>query len=283
MAKVFNQIKANLYNPTNVFKGLHCIDAGYYNCDNEKNKGFTISIDKSYYTMVVVAEGGGLITFNGKKVQVERGSVIIVPPCSGYSNRINESDNYKFFYLNFEGEDVEAYFRANEKIVVGEKCTPVGFDKISFSVAKFLMENKQETITEEKFNRIFFESLEYLTEETGQKDSEENYINKIVALINEGYENPSFNINTISEKMHLSHSWLCALFKKKTGVTMQKWLIDVRLARAKDLVLESDMSVSAIAFLCGFNDALYFSSSFKKNYGLSPSSYRIKHKNSEKV
>ena len=101
------------------------------------------------------------------------------------------------------------------------------------------------------------------------------YEDKIFELINDNYENSSFNIKVISDSLHLSHSWLCALFKSKTKYTMQQWLINVRLNKAKELLVDTDLSVSNIAYLCGFNDALYFSTSFKKMCGTSPTCYRL--------
>ena len=278
MAKLFNQSKINIYNPTNVFKGLHCIDVGYYDCDIVKEKGI-IGVTKQFYTLIIVVDGNGTVSFDDKTFVSQKGNVFIVPPCTGFSNRIVKGETYKFFYLNFEGEDVKAYFELNDRLIMGEKLSPTSFEKLTFSFTKFLMENKQDKVSEEKFSRLFFESLEYIILEKESEKDEDSYIGKIVTIIKENYENPSFNVNTISEKMHLSHSWLCALFKKKMGVTMQQYLIDVRLTMAKELILESEMNISAIAFLCGFNDALYFSTAFKKNYGVSPTCYRITGKN----
>ncbi len=282
MAKLFNQNKYNVYNPTGVFKGLHCIDVGYYDCDSVKEKGI-VGIAKQYYTLVVVADGNGAITYNDKTFIAQKGDLFLIPPCSNFSSKVDKGGNYKFFYVNFEGEDIKAYFELNEKIKLGEKLSSASFDKLTFAFTKFLIENKQENVREEKFNRLFFELLESITAENESKGDEDSYISKIISLIKDNYENPAFNVNTISEKMHLSHSWLCALFKKKVGVTMQQYLINVRLTRAKELVLETEMTISAIAFLCGFNDALYFSTAFKKAYGNSPLNYRFVEKNNKKV
>ena len=282
MAKLFNQNKFNLYNPTNVFKGLHCIDVGYYDCDNVKEKGI-LGVTKHYYTLIIVIDGNGVITYNDKTSIAQKGKLFILPPCSNFSSKIDKSEVYKFFYINFEGEDVKAYFELNDKIKVGEKLSSVVFDKLTFAFTRFLMENKQENVSEEKFNRLFFELLENIITQTDSKGDEESYISKIVSLIKDNYENPVFTVNTISEKMHLSHSWLCALFKKKMGVTMQQYLIDTRLTKAKELVLNSEVNISTIAFLCGFNDTLYFSTVFKKTYGSSPINYRIMGKNGKKA
>ncbi len=283
MAKLFNQKRVNIYNPTNTFKGLNCIDAGYFEYTPGDKVEKTSKITKLYYTMVVVVEGDGVLTFNDKMVNVKNGNVLFVPPCTGYSNNTGRENVYRYFWLSFEGEDIENYLSAKSFYVEGEPIASPSVDKVYLALTKFLLENNQETVTEEKFNHLFFETLEYLTMRWTEKKNEDDYIDKIILLINDNYENSSFNIKSISESMHLSHSWLCALFKKKMKVTMQQWLINVRLDKARELVVDSDISVSTIAFLCGFNDALYFSTSFKRAFGSSPTCYRLTHKSTPKV
>ncbi len=279
MAKIFNFKRINVYNPTGYFKGLHCIDTGC--CEYEPgDKVEKISrIGKSYYTLLVVADGGGVVTVNGNVINIKKGNVLFVPPCQEYTNITGRENVYRYFWLSFEGEDVENYLKSKKFYKEDEPLSVPGIDKVYSTFTKFLIENTQEKVTEERFNRLFFDLMEYINSPINDKNKDEDYINKIISLISENYENASFNVRSISESMHLSHSWLCALFKKKTGVTMQQYLINVRLGKAKELLVQTDMPVNAIAFLCGFNDALYFSTSFRKTIGISPTCYRLSSKN----
>ncbi len=283
MSKIFGQKRVNIYNPTSAFKGLHCIDVGSFEYGPGDKVEKTSNVFKSYFTIIVVVEGRGVITFNDKTVNLKSGNVLFVPPCTGYSNVSGRENSYRYVWLSFEGDDVENYLKSKSFYEEGTPIETSNADKIYFAITKFLVENRQETVTEEKFNRLFFEILEQLTSPSLVKRNEDDYINKIISLINENYENSSFNIKVISESMHLSHSWLCALFKKKMGETMQQWLINVRLAKGKELVCDTDISINTIAFLCGFNDALYFSTSFKKAYGKSPTIYRQDCKKEQKT
>ena len=275
MKKLFAQKITSLYNPTNDFKGVYCIDAGCCEslCDDVGDKEENLS--RSYFTLLIIAEGKGVVSFNGKTVNVKNGDVLFVPPCASYINRSVKDVDYRYFWLSFEGVEINSYLKSKTFYKESEVINPNFFDKICLSITKFLFENTQETVNEEKFNHLFFEMLEYLSNILIIKKTEEDYIDKIFELINDNYENSSFNIKTISDSLHLSHSWLCALFKSKTKYTMQQWLISVRLNKAKELLVDTDLSVSNIAYLCGFNDALYFSTSFKKMYGKSPTCYRL--------
>ncbi len=275
MKKLFTQNITNLYNPTNDFKGVYCIDAGCCESlsDNIIDKAYKIS--KSYFTLLIIAEGKGVVSFNGKTVNVKNGDVLFVPPCNSYANESVKDGDYRYFWFSFEGGEIISYLKSKSFYKECEVINSNFFDKICLSITKFLLENTQETVNEEKFNHLFFEMLEYLSNVLIVKKREEDYIDKIFELINDNYENSSFNIKAISDSLHLSHSWLCALFKSKTKHTMQQWLINVRLNKAKELLVDTDLSVSNIAYLCGFNDALYFSTSFKKMYSMSPTCYRL--------
>lgn len=65
-----------------------------------------------------------------------------------------------------------------------------------------------------------------------------------------------------------------AQYLKNTNSTFTKYLTDVRLEKAKELILSTDKKNFEIADLTGFSDANYFSYCFKKNVGISPSQFR---------
>ena len=105
-------------------------------------------------------------------------------------------------------------------------------------------------------------------------NTEDEYVDKITSIISSNFENASFKIESISKELHLSHSWLCALYKNKTNHSMQQVLMSMRISKAKDMLKNSKASLKNIAYLSGFNDVLYFSAIFKKHVGVSPSQFR---------
>ena len=74
---------------------------------------------------------------------------------------------------------------------------------------------------------------------------------------------------------HLSRS-----FKRETGFGFKEYITLLRLKNAEELLkTRKNMSISEIAFLCGFNDSNYFSDKFKRTYGISPLNFRKNFKN----
>lgn len=68
------------------------------------------------------------------------------------------------------------------------------------------------------------------------------------------------------------------LFNKKYGKSVHQYIIDLRLEKAKQLLISENYSVSHIAELCGFVNFTYFSSYFSKKFGCSPLKYRSRYR-----
>ena len=82
------------------------------------------------------------------------------------------------------------------------------------------------------------------------------------------------SLELLSEKFSCSQSMLVKNFKKGYGTTIMNALMDIRLQKAKELLKGGRLSVKEIAFLCGFTEQNYFSKTFSKKYGCSPSEFR---------
>lgn len=84
----------------------------------------------------------------------------------------------------------------------------------------------------------------------------------------------NLSIKELSEIEHLSESRFREVFKKAFGVSPGEYIINLRIDRAGELLLTSDLHISNISKLCGYSDELYFSRIFKKKMGVSPIVYR---------
>ncbi len=96
---------------------------------------------------------------------------------------------------------------------------------------------------------------------------------EIIEYINQNYH---LNIapSECAKKLHLSYSSYARLFHSMTGKSFKQYLIDIRLAEGYNLLLTTNLSVSEIATMVGYNSAAHFTSEFKKHYGITPSKLR---------
>ncbi len=92
-----------------------------------------------------------------------------------------------------------------------------------------------------------------------------------------------WTLTQMSELSGYSVSRFCSLYKKKYGSTPIEYLISRRISKAKHLLRLGRHNVTEISELCGFSSLHYFSVTFKKHVGLSPSEYMEKHLGKEEL
>ena len=89
--------------------------------------------------------------------------------------------------------------------------------------------------------------------------------------ISEGYADPSLSVEALAGRAHMSDAYFRRLFKRETGVTPKRYLIDLRLEHAQSLLNAGYDTVAAVAEKVGFGDAKNFATAFKKRFGYPPS------------
>lgn len=92
--------------------------------------------------------------------------------------------------------------------------------------------------------------------------------------ISENYHDEELTLNTVAHEVNVSPNHLSAMFSQKTGQTFVKYLTDVRMHRAKELLKCTSKRSNEICEEVGYRDPHYFSHMFKKNVGCSPIQYR---------
>lgn len=94
--------------------------------------------------------------------------------------------------------------------------------------------------------------------------------------ISKNYSKETLSVKDISTHVFLSASYVCTFFKNETGKTLNQYLTEYRMEKAKNLLADPRYKISDISSRVGYSDGNYFGKSFKKYTGLSPSEYREK-------
>jgi two-component system response regulator YesN len=108
-----------------------------------------------------------------------------------------------------------------------------------------------------------------------QVNKTEKLVEQAINYIYDNYQDSSLSLEMTSEYLNISVSYLSMLLKKIKGVTFNKFLVEVRMEKAKELLKFSNEKVVNIAMMVGYNEVYYFSHSFKKFTGMSPKEFRI--------
>ena len=98
-------------------------------------------------------------------------------------------------------------------------------------------------------------------------------IDKAMKYINEHFNSYELNNKCIAESIGLTPNYLTSIFKLHIGLSVHKYLNNVRINNAKRMIEEGDKNLTEIAFDSGFKSIHSFSKIFKREVGLSPSFY----------
>jgi len=120
----------------------------------------------------------------------------------------------------------------------------------------------------EKINEFFS-----ISESISQESSS---VFLIKEFIHQNYMKDSLSVKTISDHVYLSSSYVCTIFKTETGQTLNQYITEYRITKAKLLLEDLRYKITDVSYRVGYTDGNYFGKSFKKLVGLSPSEYREK-------
>jgi AraC-like DNA-binding protein/mannose-6-phosphate isomerase-like protein (cupin superfamily) len=116
-----------------------------------------------------------------------------------------------------------------------------------------------------------------------QKASEKNIslllkhdetLERIFSWLYAHYSDPELTLEKAAQAAYFSKYYFSKFFRKKTGVTFKSWLTHLRIAHARDMLLDSDKTITDIAYACGFDSLKTFYRQFKIFCNMSPSDLR---------
>ena len=94
-----------------------------------------------------------------------------------------------------------------------------------------------------------------------------------IALVAERFRE-RVELDTAAQRCPMSASHFSRVFKREQGMTFSRYLLEYRIRRACDLLSEAHRSVKEVGFDVGFNDAAYFSRTFRRCVGMCPTEYQ---------
>ena len=96
--------------------------------------------------------------------------------------------------------------------------------------------------------------------------------------IRKTYMSDEISLNTIAAEVGMSPSYVSSIFSKEMGKTFVEYLTEIRMDRAKELLMCSSMKTSEIGYEVGYKDPHYFSYIFKKTQNCTPKEFRARGK-----
>lgn len=228
------------------------------------------------------------VYIENEKYTLEDGSVLFIPAFKEHTFVYYDTVDVKRTVLYISTEQLNWYFddNFNEEIDNLFINRHIKLSRKSFSNLSSLFEK----IQFEKYNidnlsapltkAYFFEMIIYIirchqyNDEIIKKTDLSNItISEILHYIDDNYGN-DLTLPELARKFGLSESGLSKKMKSFTNMTFKEYLTKTRIETAKSLLISSEKNITEIAVLCGYNSSNFFGDVFKKNVGMSPSSYK---------
>lgn len=229
------------------------------------------------YQLLYVADGRARFFFGGQERVVEAGHMVLYRPGEEQRYIYRAADRTQVYWLHFTGSEAASllrycalpgdapvlyvgtlpvYARLFDRIIRELQAKQAGFEEMTELYLRqlFVLIHRQQTAPEEGRD---------LPEEMRQAQ----------AYFSEHY-NEAVSVRDYAVVHHMSTSWFIRSFKRYTGVTPMQFVLSLRMATAKDLLVHSQHSITGIAAIVGYDNPLYFSRLFRRHTGLSPREYR---------
>jgi len=122
---------------------------------------------------------------------------------------------------------------------------------------------------------------------SNNKNSEKHVIDNkdfqdLIYYINTHYME-KLTLNELSKQYYFNSNYLCLLFKKHLNTSFSNYIFEIRMEKAKELLLDYRYSVSDVAQKVGYSEYSYFNRSFKKYFGITPSAFKNAAKKNSKA
>ncbi len=236
------------------------------------------------YHILYVAAGCCIVTEGDEVIQVPAGSVIIYRPHEPQQYKYDNTVKSISYYVHFSGTGCEELL---DKFCLNEgRVFEIGLSHRLETTWTNMIEDFH--IKEPFYEQFCHSHLLRILSIIGariynaEKIPDAGINNKIIEILkimhNEYSENKS--ISYYANIFGLSESRFTHIFKEYAKVSPNKYLLNIKMMKAKELLENTDLPMSQVAALVGIPDQNYFSRLFKQHIGYSPKTYQLRNKNS---
>lgn len=239
---------------------------------NTKNYSQQRTAGRLDYQIIYVFKGAGHYQLHNDWITMPAGSIILFEPGDPQVYSYYAEDHPEIYWIHFTGNQCDELLRhfEIENAYIGENLSL----KLLFQEIILELQLKK-PVYDEIVNSDFYKMLALIQRSRRQQDSPLDNIfciDRLIMQLNQKYMD-FWDVSLMADFCDLSPSYFSHMFKKKMGTSPIQFLNDLRIQKAKELLSSGCMSISTIAALVGFEDALYFSRVFKRETGTSPTQF----------
>ena len=212
---------------------------------------------RHYHLIHYVEEGCGTLTVGGEVYRVRRGQAFVIRRYQDATYTADSEKPWEYIWFGFNGAVADRLMTLEGHVfdVPGKPYT---------KLRELAQHGDTKELVASALGHMMLADLF-----SGRANLRPDYVKETRDAINSLYMT-DISVAEIAEKLGLDRRYLSRIFRRDMGITVMDYLIKVRMEEARRLLL-SGISVSRTAELVGYNDAFYFSKSFKRYFGIAPS------------
>ena len=225
--------------------------------------------NSTIYVMEYVVSGSGTVSENGVSFTASEGDVYFLKSNSRHHYYSNKSNPWTKIWFNFSGQLADYITKAYHLSELSHVHAPElksHFERI-ISTAKY-----EPDVAEDKIALIFLEIAQHISKLTNAVQWQG--IAQKLKLRLDGIVDFNISLDTLSAELFCSKNHAIREFKSAYGTSPYEYLQKRRIDIAKTLLHNTAMPITEISASLGYYDIHYFSTSFKKRMGTTPSQYR---------
>ncbi|CRK82018.1 helix-turn-helix domain-containing protein [Neobacillus massiliamazoniensis] len=227
------------------------------------------------YLFRLQTEGLCEVVVKGRKMELEKGDLLLIKPGDHYELLVNEGQNSGDYHLGCEGAWIDEWWSRSEKPPVSR----IDLDEKLLSIWRHIMIEKRRPLHSQNEElagyllRALCLTLERAVNETVPSSLHPYTVTRMMRYIEEHATYP-LKVGDVARHAGLSVSRSVHLFKSSIGKTIMEYVQEIRLSAAIERMKYTTMTLEQIAVDCGFGTYPYFHKVFKKKYGMAPGAYR---------
>ncbi|MEN8117324.1 MAG: AraC family transcriptional regulator [Bacteroidota bacterium] len=229
------------------------------------------------YQLIYITEGSGIFENKHDKFNVKPGSLILVFPNEWHRYRPTKKAGWIENYVGFNGTIANELLK--KPVFSSQPVVQCGIKEeiIDTYLKIYDLVEKERPGFQQIASGMVVKLLGYILSFEKQKGFSGK---KIATAIEEARffirqnAEKTINLEELAKQHYVGYSYFRRMFKKYTGVSPGQYHLQLKIIRAKELLVSTDKSIKEISLDLGFQTIHYFSLVFKKKVGINPSEFR---------
>ena len=271
--------------PNNEFLDFRLFQAGWEQCAPLHSFGPFI---RNHYLFHYIISGRGFLDAtiadgSTRHYDLEAGQGFIVYPGQINTYSADQEQPWKYVWLEFDGLRIARYLHDAGLSVEQPIYKPINMEqaeKLQDIMLHIAGHSKASTLYLFGYLCLFMDQL--IQSSAARRDirntrAQDFYVEDAIRYMEANYDR-ELTVEELANVFQLNRSYFSKLFRQKEGCPPQEYLIRLRLSKAAELMVNTEMSINDISVSCGYPNQVHFSRAFKQRYDMSPREWRSQNK-----